>query len=179
MRDTRDLARFQQYQWPVVGEPPVPAGPPATARCFPLPPQSRPEPQLNPASEVNYHFRRFAEAEIAAPIPHSETDNRSMGEDVTFRRKMTVSGVEALRASANTSCREDSCASDSSALSPTAAGPSSRRLPADYSVPKPNALELKKRARPSGQSLQLLGALGTLSTRLRPLIGPAPWAVLT
>src|SRR5437016_741496 len=40
-----------------------------TARCFPLPPQSSPESQPDPAGEVNQHFRRFAEAEIAAPAP--------------------------------------------------------------------------------------------------------------
>src|ERR1035441_1062740 len=36
----------------------------------PLPPQSGPEPQPNPASERQQHVRRFAESKIAAPTPH-------------------------------------------------------------------------------------------------------------
>src|SRR5208283_4951027 len=42
---------------------------PATAWGFPLPPQSRPQPQADPAGEVNEHFGRFAEAEIVTPAP--------------------------------------------------------------------------------------------------------------
>src|SRR5262249_25256208 len=42
----------------------------STTRRFPLPPQSGPKSQPDPASEVNQHFWRFAEAEIAAPTPH-------------------------------------------------------------------------------------------------------------
>jgi hypothetical protein len=41
----------------------------ATAWCFPLPPQSRSKSQTDPASEVNQHFWRFAEAEIAFANP--------------------------------------------------------------------------------------------------------------
>src|SRR5215475_15169248 len=41
-----------------------------TPRCFPLPPQSGPESQPDPASEGDEHFGRFAKAEIAAPAPH-------------------------------------------------------------------------------------------------------------
>src|SRR5215469_17290514 len=41
-----------------------------TPRCFPLPPQGGPESQPDPASESNWHFGRFAKAEIAAPAPH-------------------------------------------------------------------------------------------------------------
>src|SRR5207302_457420 len=36
-----------------------------TALGFPLPPQSRPKPQTDPADETKQHFWRFAKAEIA------------------------------------------------------------------------------------------------------------------
>src|SRR5215475_4836927 len=42
----------------------------ATAWCLPLPPQSGPESQPDPASEGDEHFGCFAEAEIADPAPH-------------------------------------------------------------------------------------------------------------
>src|SRR5215207_8751905 len=42
----------------------------ATTWCFPLAPESGPEPQPDPASESDQHLGRFAEAEIAAPAPH-------------------------------------------------------------------------------------------------------------
>jgi hypothetical protein len=34
---------------------------------FPLPPQSSPKPQTNPADKTKRHFWRFAKAEIASP----------------------------------------------------------------------------------------------------------------
>src|SRR5262249_48689805 len=43
---------------------------PPTASSFPLPPQSSPKPQPDPACKVSQQHRRFAEAEIAAPAPH-------------------------------------------------------------------------------------------------------------
>src|SRR5215468_877876 len=42
----------------------------ATTWCLPLPPQSGPESQPDPASEGDEHFGCFAEAEIADPAPH-------------------------------------------------------------------------------------------------------------
>ena len=42
---------------------------PATARCFPLPPQSRPESQPDPAGSTDPPRGRFAASEIAAPAP--------------------------------------------------------------------------------------------------------------
>src|SRR5262249_6820640 len=42
----------------------------ATAWGLPLPPQSSPKSQPDPAGKVDQHFGRFAEAEIAAPAPH-------------------------------------------------------------------------------------------------------------
>jgi Putative transposase len=41
-----------------------------TPWCFPLPPESGPQSQPDPASEGDQHLRRFAEAEIAAPALH-------------------------------------------------------------------------------------------------------------
>src|SRR5262249_2840082 len=43
---------------------------PSAAWSFPLPPQRHPKTQTNPASQLNQHVRRFAEAEIAAPTSH-------------------------------------------------------------------------------------------------------------
>ena len=43
---------------------------PATARGFPLPPQSRSQSQADPTGEIDQHFWRLAEAEIVAPAPH-------------------------------------------------------------------------------------------------------------
>src|SRR5262249_1180145 len=48
----------------------------ATAWCFPLPPQSRSKSQPDPASEVDQHFRRLAESEIASPTPHVRSQFR-------------------------------------------------------------------------------------------------------
>src|SRR5215472_15112116 len=42
----------------------------ATTWCLPLPPQSGPESQPDPASEGDEHFGCFAEAGIADPAPH-------------------------------------------------------------------------------------------------------------
>src|ERR1700726_3003279 len=42
----------------------------AATWCFPLTPQSGPQPQPDPARESNEHLRRFAEAEKVAPAPH-------------------------------------------------------------------------------------------------------------
>ena len=41
----------------------------ATARCFPLPPQSCTQAQPDPTSQINQHIGRFTETEIAAPAP--------------------------------------------------------------------------------------------------------------
>src|SRR6516225_6858893 len=43
---------------------------PPTASRLPLPPESRPESQPDPAREVVQHYRRFAEAEVTTPAPH-------------------------------------------------------------------------------------------------------------
>src|SRR5215471_8524777 len=43
---------------------------PSAARGFPLPPQRHPKTQTNPASQLDQHVRRFAEAEIATPTSH-------------------------------------------------------------------------------------------------------------
>jgi hypothetical protein len=42
----------------------------ATTWCLPLPPQSGPESQPDPASEGDEHFGCFAEAQMADPAPH-------------------------------------------------------------------------------------------------------------
>src|SRR6185437_9723501 len=41
----------------------------ATALGFPLPPQSSPKPQTDPADKTKQHFWCFAKAEIASPAP--------------------------------------------------------------------------------------------------------------
>jgi len=43
---------------------------PTTTWCFPLSPESHAKSHPDPASKVDEHARRFAEAEIAAPAPH-------------------------------------------------------------------------------------------------------------
>ena len=61
--------RCRPYYWPVAGGPQRQQGCPAATRCFPLPPQSCPKPQPDPASRANQHFGRFAETKITAPAP--------------------------------------------------------------------------------------------------------------
>jgi hypothetical protein len=58
--------RCQRCCLPAADEPPVPAMLPGDGAAFPLPPQSSPESQSNPAGKTERHFVRFVKSEIAA-----------------------------------------------------------------------------------------------------------------